>query len=92
VGHGATIHCSKVGNNCLIGIGAILLEGAEVGDDCLVAAGALITPNTRIQDGSVVMGSPAKVRSPVTKETMATLRLGSESYQAFAQSYKQSGL
>ena len=92
VGHSATIHCARVGDNCLIGIGAILLEKVEVGNDCLIAAGALVTPNTRIPDRSLVMGSPAKVKGQVSGETLDTLRLGSASYQAIAQEYKKEGL
>ena len=81
VGHGATVHCARVGDNCLIGIGAILLEGAEIGNDCLIAAGALVTPNTKIPDRSLVMGSPARVKGQVSGETLENLRLGSASYQ-----------
>jgi carbonic anhydrase/acetyltransferase-like protein (isoleucine patch superfamily) len=92
VGHGATVHCSSVGDNCLVGIGAILLEGAEIGNDCLIAAGALVTPNSKIPDGSLVMGSPARVQRKVTGERLEMLRLGSESYLAIAQEYKKSGL
>lgn len=61
VGHGAIIHGCTVGDNSLIGMGAIVLDGAVVGRDCIVGAGALVTQGTTIPDGSVAFGSPAKV-------------------------------
>ena len=60
VGHGAILHSCTIGDNSLIGIGAIVLNGASIGRDCIIAAGALITPGTVIPDGSMVMGSPGK--------------------------------
>ncbi|MCX6005848.1 MAG: gamma carbonic anhydrase family protein [Chloroflexi bacterium] len=92
IGHNVTIHCKKLGNNCLVGIGAILLQGAEIGDDCFIAAGALVTPNTKIPNGSMVKGSPAKVTEPLTGEKLAMVRFGGETYAAMAQEYKKAGL
>ena len=92
IGHNATIHCKKLGNNCLVGIGAILLQGAEIGNDCVIAAGALVTPNTKIPDGSLVMGSPAKVTQQLTDDKLAMIRLGAETYVAMASEHKRQGL
>ena len=92
IGHNATIHCKKLGNNCLIGIGAILLQGAEIGDDCFIAAGALVTPNTKIPNGSMVKGSPAKVTEQLTSDKIAMVRFGGETYAAMASEYKRQGL
>ena len=61
VGHGAILHGCTIEDNCLIGMGAILLNGAVIGRDSMVGAGALITQNTVIPAGSLVLGSPAKV-------------------------------
>jgi carbonic anhydrase/acetyltransferase-like protein (isoleucine patch superfamily) len=92
IGHNVTIHCRKLGNNCLVGIGAILLQGAEIGDDCFIAAGALVTPNTKIPNGSMVMGSPAKVTEQLTGDKLAMVRLGAQSYVDMAQKYKKAEL
>lgn len=92
IGHNVTVHCKKLGNNCLVGIGAILLQGAEIGDDCFIAAGALVTPNTKIPNGSMVKGSPAKVTEQLTGDKLAMVRLGAQSYVAMASEYKRQGL
>ncbi len=68
VGHGAILHSCTIGDNTLIGMGAIVLDGAKIGKNCIVGAGALVTGGTEIPDGSLVIGSPAKVRREVTDE------------------------
>jgi len=71
VGHGAIVHGCTVGDNSLIGMGAILMNGAHIGKNCIVAAGALVTQGMEVPDGSLVMGSPAKVKRMVTEEEIA---------------------
>jgi carbonic anhydrase/acetyltransferase-like protein (isoleucine patch superfamily) len=66
VGHQAMIHARKVGERCLIGIGAILLAGAEIGDGCLVAAGALVREGRKIPARSIVVGVPGRVIGQTT--------------------------
>jgi carbonic anhydrase/acetyltransferase-like protein (isoleucine patch superfamily) len=61
IGHGAVVHCSKVGNRVLIGMSAVLLGECVVGDDCVIAAGAVLSPGTVVPNGMVAMGVPAKV-------------------------------
>lgn len=61
IGHSAVVHGCSVGNNVLIGMGAIVMNGARIGNDCIIGAGALITENTVIPDGMMAFGSPAKV-------------------------------
>ena len=68
IGHGAIVHGCSIGDNSLIGMGAIILNGAKIGNNCIVGAGALITKNTVIPDNSLVLGSPAKVIRQVTCE------------------------
>ena len=68
VGHRAILHGCTVGDNCVIGMGAIVLNGAILGDGCLVGAGALVTGKTHAPAGSVLLGSPAKVVKSVTPE------------------------
>ncbi len=73
VGHRVTLHGCYVESGCLIGIGAILLDGVRIGKNSLVAAGSLLTPGTQIPPGSLVMGSPAKVKRELTKEELDKL-------------------
>jgi carbonic anhydrase/acetyltransferase-like protein (isoleucine patch superfamily) len=68
VGHGAILHGCTVGNNTVIGMGAIVLNSAVIGENCIIGAGALITQNCRIPDCSVVLGNPGKVYRNVTEE------------------------
>src|SRR5918992_2812865 len=68
VGHGAVVHGSTIEDRCLIGMGAILLNGCRVGTGSIVAAGALVPEGTVIPPGSMVMGLPGTVRRPLTPE------------------------
>ncbi len=68
LGHGAIVHGCTVGNGCVIGMGAIILGGAVLGNGCLVGAGALVTGKTNAPDGSVLLGSPAKIVKTLTPE------------------------
>ncbi|HOO92664.1 MAG TPA: gamma carbonic anhydrase family protein, partial [Opitutales bacterium] len=61
IGHGAMIHACKIGDACLIGMRAIVLDGAQIGAESIVGAGALVTKGTIVPPGSLVMGMPAKV-------------------------------
>ena len=67
VGHGAILHGCTVGDNSLIGMGAILMNGCRIGKNCIVAAGTLVTQGTEIPDGSLVMGNPGKLKRAVTE-------------------------
>ena len=71
VGHGAIIHGCTIGDNTLVGMGAIVLTGAVIGSNCVIGAGALVTGKTVAPDGSLLLGSPAKVVKPVTAEQIA---------------------
>ncbi|MCM1127798.1 MAG: gamma carbonic anhydrase family protein [Lachnospiraceae bacterium] len=66
IGHGAIVHCREVGDNSLIGMGAILLNGAVIGKNCIVGAGTLVTKNTIIPAGSLVLGQPGKAVRELT--------------------------
>jgi carbonic anhydrase/acetyltransferase-like protein (isoleucine patch superfamily) len=92
VGHGAVIHCHKIGNNVLIGNNATILDGAEVGDFSMVAAGSLVTPNMRIPSKSIVMGVPAKIKGQVSPEQLSYLTNGPSINLKLAQEHKKQGL
>jgi carbonic anhydrase/acetyltransferase-like protein (isoleucine patch superfamily) len=84
VGHAAIIHACTIGDECLIGMGAVILDGAELGEQCLVGARALITQNSKIPPGSLVLGAPAKVVRALTLEERGGLRYWAEKYVANA--------
>ena len=84
VGHGAIVHGCTVGDRCLIGMGAILLDGAVLGDDCMVGAGALVTGKTNAPAGSLLLGSPAKVVRELTPEQIKANMESAEHYMALA--------
>ena len=68
VGHSAIVHGCSVGDNSLIGMGAIILNGAKIGKNCIVGAGALVTQNKEFADGTLIVGSPAKAVRELTPE------------------------
>ena len=88
VGHSVTLHGCTIERLCLVGIGAIVLNGAVVGEESIVAAGALVPENMEIPPRSVVMGAPAAVRRPVTEEERAGLRLYARNYVGYKEDYR----
>ena len=80
VGHNAVIHGARIGDNCLIGMGAIVLDDAVIGRDCIVGAGALVTKGTVIPAGSMVLGSPAKVKRALAEQEIEGIRLNALAY------------
>lgn len=92
VGHNAVIHCKSVGNGSMVGINAVLLQGAEIGEQCFIAAGALVTPNSKIPPRSLVMGSPAKVKEQLSQDKLSAIMVGNDAYVQLGQQYRQQGL
>jgi carbonic anhydrase/acetyltransferase-like protein (isoleucine patch superfamily) len=88
VGHRVTLHGCHVESGCLIGIGSIVLDGARIGANTLVAAGSLVTPKTHIPPGSLVMGSPARVKRPLTPEEIADLETSWTNYVELSAIYR----
>ncbi len=80
VGHGARVHGCHIKSNCLIGIGAIVLDGVVLEEECLVAAGSLVVPGTKVPRGSLVMGAPARVRRSVTPEDLELIHRSAQNY------------
>ncbi len=74
VGHNVNLHGCTVGNNCMIGIGAILLDGCVVGGNCIISAGALIPPGKVIPDNSMVIGNPYRIVRQVTSEELNEIK------------------
>lgn len=80
VGHKVMLHGCAIGDESLIGIGAIVLNGARIGKNCLVGAGSLVTEGKEFPDGSMIMGTPAKVVRQLTPEQIEGLRLSAQHY------------
>lgn len=80
VGHGAILHGCRVGDNTLVGMGAIVMNHARIGCNCVIAAGALVTQGMEIPDNSLVMGSPGRVKRRVTEEEVRASRRNAEHY------------
>ncbi len=89
VGHRVTLHGCHIESNCLIGIGAIVLDGVRVGANSLVAAGSLITPNTVIPPRSLVMGSPAKVKRELSDAEVEDLQKFWRNYVELSRAYRK---
>ena len=88
VGHGAILHGCTIGDRVLVGMGAIVMNGAVVGEDSIIAAGAVVTEGTTIPPGSVVMGVPGKVVKEATAAQKENIRKNAESYIGLAKSYQ----
>ena len=80
IGHTAIVHGCIVGDNVLIGMGAIVMNGARIGNNCIIGAGALVTENMEIPDGSLAFGSPAKVIRKLTEAEKQSIIENAELY------------
>lgn len=81
VGHGAIIHGANLGENCLIGMNAVIMDDAEIGDECIVGAMAFVKAETKIPKRSMVVGNPAKIIKKVSDEMIAWKTAGTRLYQ-----------
>lgn len=88
VGHNALVHGCTIGNNSLVGMGAIVLNGAEIGEFCMIGAGALVTQNKKFPDGMLIIGSPAKAVRELTEEEKQSLIKSANDYYETAQKHK----
>jgi carbonic anhydrase/acetyltransferase-like protein (isoleucine patch superfamily) len=92
IGHGAILHGCTVHDRVLIGIGAIVLDGAEVEPDCMIGAGALVTPGTKIPSGHLAVGSPARVKRPLEPGEIEHLKRSAANYVMLSAHYRQLGI
>jgi len=88
VGHRVILHGCTIGDESLIGMGAIVLNRARIGRHCLIGAGALVTEGKEFPDGSMIVGSPAKVVRQLSAEQIEGLRHSAEHYRDNAQRFK----
>jgi carbonic anhydrase/acetyltransferase-like protein (isoleucine patch superfamily) len=89
VGHKAILHACTVADEVLVGMGAIVLDGAEIGARSIIGAGALVTQHKKIPPGSLVLGSPAKVVKQLDLEEQKGIRHWAEKYVALARKYRE---
>ncbi|MGO2998242.1 MAG: gamma carbonic anhydrase family protein [Moraxellaceae bacterium] len=88
IGHLAMLHGCEIGDNSLVGIGAVVLNNVKIGKNCLIGAKALITEGQVIPDNSLVMGAPAKVVKTLTDEQVAMLKMSALHYAERCQKFK----
>ena len=91
IGHGAIVHGCTVGDNVLVGMGAIILNGAKIGDNCIIGAGATVTQNKEIPANSLLVGCPAKVIRDVDGQGAESTRQNALRYIEEGKEYKKLG-
>tara|TARA_B100001057_G_scaffold493714_1_gene588787 strand:- start:10 stop:540 length:531 start_codon:yes stop_codon:yes gene_type:complete len=89
IGHKVMLHGCEIGNNTLIGMGAVILNGAKISDNCLIGAGALITENKVIPDRSLVMGAPGKIVRELDDTAIERLTQSALHYQQNAALFRK---
>lgn len=89
VGHKAILHACTIGDEVLVGMGAIVLDGAEIGARSIIGAGALVTGGKKFAAGSLILGSPAKVVRTLSLEEQAGIKVWAEKYVALSRAYRE---
>lgn len=89
IGHMAMIHACSIGDECLIGMHATILDGATIGAQCIVGAGALVTKGTQVPAGSLVLGAPAKVVRALSDAERAGIKAMADKYVIVSRAHKQ---
>jgi carbonic anhydrase/acetyltransferase-like protein (isoleucine patch superfamily) len=89
VGHKVMLHGCHIGNNSLIGIGSTVLNSAVIGDNCVVGANSLVTENKKFPDGTLIVGSPAKVVRDLSAEEIGYITMSADHYVANAARYRE---
>ena len=87
IGHNVVLHGCTIENRVLIGMGAIIMDGAVIGEDSVVGAGALITEDTIVPPKSLILGSPAKVKRPVNEHELAWILESAQNYIRYSRQY-----
>jgi len=88
VGHAARLHGCHIKSNCLIGIGAVVLDGVVLEEECVVAAGSVVSPGTQVPRGSLLMGTPARVKRQVTDKDLELIYRSAKGYIGLAAEYR----
>lgn len=88
IGHRAIIHGCTVKDNCIIGMGSVILDGAVIGKNCIVGAQAMVPMNMQVPDGSLVVGVPAKVARQLTDQEIKFVTQSAINYQKLGHEYR----
>jgi carbonic anhydrase/acetyltransferase-like protein (isoleucine patch superfamily) len=89
IGHGCVVHNAYIGEEALVGNGAVVLDGARIGSRALVAAGSTVSPGTVVPDGELAIGSPARVRGPLSASARLWVERNPEVYRTLARRYRE---
>ena len=89
IGHGAIVHGCTIADNCIIGMGSIIMNGAKIGKNCIIGAGAIVTERKEIPDNSVVIGAPGKVTKQLKDDEIAKTKQSALHYFELAKRYMQ---
>ncbi|MDH4079052.1 MAG: gamma carbonic anhydrase family protein [Nitrospira sp.] len=87
IGHSVVLHGCTIRDRVLVGMGAIIMDGAVIGEDSVVGAGALVTEGTVVPPKSLILGSPAKVKRPVTEQELSWIKESADNYVKYAGQY-----
>ncbi|MGQ0555412.1 MAG: gamma carbonic anhydrase family protein [Nitrospiraceae bacterium] len=87
IGHNVVLHGCTIQDRVLVGMGAVIMDGAVIGEDSVVGAGALVVEGTVVPPKSLILGSPAKIKRPVTEEELAWIKESAENYVKYARQY-----
>ncbi|MDP8202764.1 MAG: gamma carbonic anhydrase family protein [Candidatus Tenebribacter burtonii] len=87
VGHNVTLHGCQIGNACLIGMSATLLDGCKIGEESVVAAGSVVTQNKKFPPRSMIMGTPAKVVRQLSKDEIENIYKSARNYISYKNDY-----
>lgn len=87
IGHNSLIHCRRIGNNCLIGMGSIILGYSEIGQDSIIGAGTLLTQHKKIPHNSLVFGNPARIVRSLREDEIEAVRESAINYHDIATLY-----
>lgn len=89
VGHGAILHACTIEDECLIGMGATILDGAHIGKQSIIAAGTVIPMGMQVPPGSLIAGVPGQLKKPLSQEKRKSLRGWAEKYLAVKEAHRQ---
>ena len=92
IGHCAVVHACTIGDESLIGMGAVILDGAVIGERCLIAANATVLMNAVIPPGSMVVGSPSRILRTLSAEEQAGLGVWADHYLVLSKEYRRRGI
>ena len=89
VGHMVMLHGCEIGDGSLIGIGSVILNGAKIGKNCIIGAKALVTEGMIVPDGSMVLGSPGKIKKTLSEDEQKMVSFGADHYVKNYKRYKE---